>query len=111
MMKRNIILLLLLCIPLLIEGQTNSVIEKMRKERAEMEEQIARQEKILTSTESNITSQVSNLNIISAKLKERTKLLDKTRSEIRSLDRETTRLEKEPKPAGSTSTRTPVSIP
>ena len=95
MMKRNIILLLLLCIPLLIEGQTNSVIEKMRKERAEMEEQIARQEKILTSTESNITSQVSNLNIISAKLKERTKLLDKTRSEIRSLDRETTRLEKE----------------
>ena len=95
MMKRNIILLLLLCIPLLMEGQTNSVIEKMRKERAEMEEQIARQEKILTSTESNITSQVSNLNIITAKLKERTKLLDKTRSEIRSLDRETTRLEKE----------------
>ena len=95
MMKRNIILLLLLCIPLLMEGQTNSVIDKMRKERAEMEEQIARQEKILTSTESNITSQVSNLNIITAKLKERTKLLDKTRSEIRSLDRETTRLEKE----------------
>ena len=95
MMKRNIILLFLLSIPLLMEGQTNSVIEKMRKERAEMEEQIARQEKILTSTESNITSQVSNLNIITAKLKERTRMLDKTRSEIRSLDRETTRLEKE----------------
>ena len=51
MMKRNIILLFLLSIPLLMEGQTNSVIEKMRSERAEMEEQIARQEKILTSTE------------------------------------------------------------
>lgn len=95
MKRKDIILLLLLSVPLFVEGQTNSVIEKMRRERAEMEEQIARQEKILTSTESNITSQVSNLNIITAKLKERTKLLDKTRNEIRSLDRETTRLEKE----------------
>ena len=84
-----------MAVPLLVEGQTNSVIEKMRQERAEMEEQIARQEQILTTTESSITSQVSNLNIITAKLKERTKLLDKTRSEIRSLDRETARLEKE----------------
>ena len=38
MMKRNIILLFLLSIPLLMEGQTNSVIEKMRSERAEMED-------------------------------------------------------------------------
>ena len=94
-MNRRIILLFLMAVPLLVEGQTNSVIEKMRQERAEMEEQIARQEQILTTTESSITSQVSNLNIITAKLKERTKVLDKTRSEIRSLDRETARLEKE----------------
>ena len=95
MKKRYILMLLLMSVPVLILGQTNSVIEKMRRERAEMEEQIARQEKILTSTESSITSQVSNLNIITAKLKERTRILDKTRSEIRSLDRESTRLEKE----------------
>ena len=94
-MKRHILLFLVLSIPLFMEGQTNSVIDKMRRERAEMEEQIARQEKILTSTESDISSQVSNLNIITAKLKERTRMLDKTRSEIRSLDRESTRLEKE----------------
>ena len=76
-------------------GQSNSVIERMRRERAEMEEQIARQEKILTSTENDITSQVKNLNIITARLKERTTMLDKTRSEVRALDRESTRLEKE----------------
>ena len=81
--------------PVLAQGQTNSVIEKMRRERAEMQEQLARQEKILTTTESDIKSQVSNLNIITAKLKERTKILDKTRSEIRELDRESSRLEKE----------------
>lgn len=94
-MKRYIVLLLVLSAHLFIWGQSNSVIDRMRRERAEMEEQIARQEKILTSTESSISSQVSNLNIITAKLKERTKMLEKTRNEIRSLDRESTRLEKE----------------
>ena len=94
-MKKLIIVLLFGFVPVLMQGQTNSVIEKMRRERAEMEEQIARQEKILTSTESDISSQVKNLNVITAKLKERTKILDKTRSEIRSLDRESSRLEKE----------------
>ena len=94
-MKRYIVLLLVLSAHLFMWGQSNSVIDRMRRERAEMEEQIARQEKILTSTESSISSQVSNLNIITAKLKERTKVLEKTRNEIRSLDRESTRLEKE----------------
>lgn len=85
----------LMSVPVLMWGQNNALIDKMRKERAEMEEQIARQEKILTSTETDIASQIKNLNIISAKLKERTKVLDKTRSEIRSLDRESSRIEKE----------------
>ena len=95
MIRKNILLLLLLSLVIPVKGQTNSIIEKMRRERAEMEEQIARQEKILTSTENDISSQVSNLNIVTAKLKERTKVLEKTRSEIRSLDRESARLEKE----------------
>ena len=94
-MKRNKLLILFLSVTLFIEGQTNSVIEKMRRERAEMEDQIASQEKILVSTESDISSQVKNLDIITARLKERTRMLEKTRSEIRSLDRESTRLEKE----------------
>ena len=94
-MKKVVVMLLLGLAPVLAQGQTNSVIEKMRRERAEMQEQLARQEKILTTTESDIKSQVSNLNIITAKLKERTKILDKTRCEIRELDRESSRLEKE----------------
>ena len=95
MMKRYLFTLLFMTAPLLVAGQSNQVIERMRRERAEMEEQIARQEKILTSTENDISSQVSNLNIVSAKLKERTRVLEKTRNERRSLDRESTRLQKE----------------
>ena len=83
-MKRKILLILFLSVTLFIDGQTNSVIEKMRRERAEMEDQIASQEKILVSTESDISSQVKNLDIITARLKERTRMLEKTRSEIRS---------------------------
>ena len=95
MMKRYFFLLLLCVTPLLVPGQSNALIEKMRKERIEMEEQIAQQEKILMSTESNISNQVSNLNIISAKLKERIRLLDNTVSEIRLLDIESSRIEKQ----------------
>ena len=94
-MRRLLFLFLLLVAPLFVWGQTNAVIERMQKERAEMEEQISRQEKILTSTENSISTQVSNLNIVTAKLKERTRMLEKTRTEIRSLDRESNRLEKE----------------
>lgn len=94
-MRKYLLVMVLGFVPVVMQGQTNSIIEKMRRERAEMEEQIARQEQILTSTESSISSQVNNLNIITAKLKERTKVLEKTRSEIRSLDRESSRLEKE----------------
>jgi len=96
MIRKNILFVFLLSVPLLISGQTsNSVIEKMRRERTDMEEQIARQEKILTSTENDISSQVSNLDIITARLRERTRMLDRTRAEIRSLDKESGRLEKE----------------
>lgn len=95
MRNRLLILVFLLSVSFSVAGQTNAVIEKMRRERAEMEEQIAQQEKILTSTETDISSQVNNLNIITARLKERTKLLDRTRNEIRSLDRESSRLENE----------------
>lgn len=95
MRNRLLILVFLLSVSFSVAGQTNAVIEKMRRERAEMEEQIAQQEKILTSTETDISSQVNNLNIITARLKERTKLLDRTRNEIRSLDRESSRLESE----------------
>ena len=43
-MKRLFFVLLLGSVPVMMQGQSNSVIERMRRERAEMEEQIARQE-------------------------------------------------------------------
>lgn len=88
-MKRSLLTFVFLSLFLSsVSGQAGVSIEKMRQERAEMEQQIARQEKILLSTENDITHQVANLNIIAAKLKARTRLLDQTRNEIRQLDRQ-----------------------
>ena len=60
-----------------------------------MERQIAEQEKVLITTEGTISSRVAGLNAITARLKERTKLLEQTRLEIGELDRENARLQKE----------------
>ncbi|MCQ2083029.1 MAG: peptidoglycan DD-metalloendopeptidase family protein [Bacteroidaceae bacterium] len=99
-MRRTVIVLLALVFCISAAGQSN--IDRMRSERQELEKQIANQEKILTSTEKSISSQVSNLNIINARLEERTRLLENTRAQIRelaaqemALNRQIKQLEKE----------------
>lgn len=74
---------------------TTSSIDKMKAERAEMQKKIAQQEKLLVTTEKNISSQLSNLKLISARLRERTQLLDQTRKDIRLLDQESASLKLE----------------
>lgn len=94
-MKRRIVSVLSFLFTLSIFGQTTSSIDKMRKERADMEKQIAEQEQVLTKTENTISSRLSGLNAVTARLKERTRLLEQTRLEIQELDRENTRLKSE----------------
>lgn len=94
-MKRRIVSVLSFLFTLSIFAQTTSSIDKMRKERADMEKQIAEQEQVLTKTENTISSRLSGLNAVTARLKERTRLLEQTRLEIQELDRENTRLKSE----------------
>jgi len=94
-MKRRIVSVLSFLFTLSIFGQTTSSIDQMRKERADMEKQIAAQEQVLTKTENTISSRLSGLNAVTARLKERTRLLEQTRLEIQELDRENTRLKSE----------------
>ncbi len=94
-MKRCVILFLVLFSCLFINAQTNALIEKMQKERADIEQQITESEKILQGTENDIATQVANLNTITARLKERRRLLDQTKRDIRSLNTQTQKLENE----------------
>lgn len=68
-----------------VYGQEDAEVERMKKQKAEIERQVAASEKLLSSTDKDIKSQVANLNVLSDRLKERRKLLDQVKQEIRSL--------------------------
>lgn len=94
-MKRCIVLSFIFLYCVLTNAQTNALIEQMQKERASIEQQIVESEKILQGTENDIATQVANLNTITARLKERRRLLDQTKRDIRSLNTQTQKLENE----------------
>lgn len=94
-MKRCIVLSFIFLYCVLTNAQTNALIEQMQKERADIEQQITESEKILQGTENDIATQVANLNTITARLKERRRLLDQTKRDIRSLNTQTQKLENE----------------
>ncbi|MBO7247255.1 MAG: peptidoglycan DD-metalloendopeptidase family protein [Bacteroidaceae bacterium] len=94
-MKRCIVLSFILLYCVLTNAQTNALIEQMQKERASIEQQIVESEKILQGTESDIATQIANLNTITARLQERRRLLDQTKRDIRSLNAQTQKLENE----------------
>lgn len=83
---------LMLC-ALCVYGQDS--VEKMKKQKAEIERQVAASEKLLTNTDKDIKSQVATLNMLSDRLKERQKLLVQVKAEIRSLDAQISSLGKE----------------
>jgi len=95
MMRRFFLILILLVGCFADVAGQNKSIDKMKAERAEMQKKIAQQEKLLVTTEKNISSQLSNLKLISARLRERTQLLEQTRRDIRQLDQESASLKKE----------------
>ena len=94
-MKRILVVYMLISLCVVSYAQTNVLIEQMQKERAAIEQQITESEKILQGTESDIATQIANLNTITARLKERRRLLEQTRRDIRSLNAETQKLESE----------------
>lgn len=94
-MRRSVLSLILLVGCFAGAAAQSKSIDKMKAERAEMQKKIAQQEKLLVTTEKNISSQLSNLKLISARLRERTQLLEQTRRDIRQLDQESASLRKD----------------
>lgn len=70
-------------------------IEQMRTQRMELERKLADQEKILTSTETSIAAQLSNLNVLQARLEERNRVLAGTRKELAGLTEQQNRLSRQ----------------
>jgi len=87
------IVALLLAFCVYAHAQTG--IEQMRTRRMELERKLADQEKILTSTETSIAAQLSNLNVLQARLEERNRVLAGTRKELAGLTEQQNRLSRQ----------------
>lgn len=94
MRLRFLILVCLMLSVVSLYGQ-NDAVERMKQQKAEIERQVAASEKLLSSTDKDIKSQVANLNVLSGRLKERRKLLDQVKQEIRSLTLQADELDRE----------------
>lgn len=90
---RKIFLLLALTSVMPVWGQKS--VEKIQQQKAEIERQIKASESLLSSTDKDIKTQLSNLNILSERLSERRRLLDRTGREIRELTAQSDQLAKQ----------------
>lgn len=82
-----------LAIVLPVFGQKN--VELIQKQKAEIERQVKASENLLSTTDKDIKSQLSSLNILAERLSERRRLLDQTRSEIKTLTAQSDQLAKQ----------------
>ena len=83
-MKRIACLILTLLLVCSAMGQKG--VEKMQRQKAEIERQIEASKRLLSTTDNDIRGQLATLNALTQRLNERRRLLEDTRREIRELD-------------------------
>lgn len=66
----------------MLRAQTNTQIEKLKKERTALKKQISDSESLLTSTRKDVSAQLNNLALINAKIGEQQKFVDDIHSEV-----------------------------
>lgn len=91
---KHYLLLLLLSFALASQAQTNE-IKEMRRRVGTLQKQIAQKENILLSSKQNINAKLKNLDILTARIKERKELIALLTKEVAALNREITTLNKD----------------
>jgi len=91
----TVLLALSFALPLQAQNVTSATIEKMKRDRDEMQQKLKDSERLLSSTETDIKSQVASLNILSARLAERKRLLQETQREVAAITRQSRLLEEQ----------------
>ena len=94
MQRTTHILLLLLLLPLAALSQT-AEIKKMRQQVNSLQQQIAKKENILLSSQKDIEGKLSNLNLLTAKIDERKELIALLATEVAALNKEIDALDAE----------------
>lgn len=94
MQRTTHILLLLLLLPLAALSQT-AEIKKMRQQVNNLQQQIAKKENILLSSQKDIEGKLNNLNLLTAKIDERKELISLLTTEVAALNKEIDALDAE----------------
>ena len=94
MQRTTHILLLLLLLPLAALSQT-AEIKKMRQQVNSLQQQIAKKENILLSSQKDIEGKLNNLNLLTAKIDERKELISLLTTEVAALNKEIDALDAE----------------
>lgn len=87
-MKRALLILLLMCVPMLLLAQSNKRIKELEQRRSTLQKQIAETEELLKTTNKNVGSQLNGLNALTGQIEERRRYIDNINTDLLEVDSE-----------------------
>ncbi len=87
-MKRVLLILLLMCVPMLLLAQSNKRIKELEQRRSTLQKQIAETEELLKTTNKNVGSQLNGLNALTGQIEERRRYIDNINTDLLEVDSE-----------------------
>ena len=87
-MKRVLLILLLMCVPMLLLAQSNKRIKELEQRRTTLQKQIAETEELLKTTNKNVGSQLNGLNALTGQIEERRRYIDNINTDLLEVDSE-----------------------
>lgn len=87
-MKRVLLILLLVCVPMLLLAQSNKRIKELEQRRSTLQKQIAETEELLKTTNKNVGSQLNGLNALTGQIEDRRRYIDNINNDLQEVDSE-----------------------
>ncbi len=87
-MKRVLLILLLVCVPMLLLAQSNKRIKELEQRRSTLQKQIAETEELLKTTNQNVGSQLNGLNALTGQIEDRRRYIDNINNDLQEVDSE-----------------------
>lgn len=94
-MRRSLCLILTLCMLTATYGQSNPKVKDMEQQRNRLEQQISESEKLLTSTQKDVDSQLAHLSALTAQIKKQQQFVNRLDADIKAINKELKNIEEQ----------------
>ena len=94
-MKHILCLLFISCLITSAYGQTNAKVKEMESQRSKLEQAISESERLLSTTQKDVTGQLEALSALTAQIKKQQALVNRLDADIRATDREIKSIEEQ----------------